>query len=181
MASWTKSTWTDAGQIACLVDPDAPPGEAGGHALDAWYGRLVQGGDLAGAAMFLGHALPRYECVVWALRSLIDAGLVDRGDPLVVAVLRWIDSPDDDLRRAAGDLADAERRNSPARYLAQAVFFSGGSIAPRDLAPVQPPPDLCAKLAAGAILSAAYAAGDPAPALRTALSLGEQLVTGGAV
>lgn len=180
MASWTKSTWTDAGQIAFMIDPDAPDGAATGHALDAWYARLVQGGDLAGAAMFLGHALPRYECVVWALRSLIDAALVDRANPLVVAVLRWIDSPDDDLRRAAGDLADAERRNSPARYLAQAVFYSGGSIAPRDLAPVQPPPDLCAKLAAGAVLSAAYASGDPAQAMRAALAVGEPMVTGSA-
>ena len=133
-ASWSRSTWTDAGQLANLIDPDADSSEAVGQTPPAWFARLVGRGDLTEACEFLAHALPRYECVVWAAQALLETGAVDRADPAVVAILRWIDNPDDATRRAAGAAADAVRNASAPKLLANAVFFSGGSIAPPDLA-----------------------------------------------
>ena len=131
-------------------------------------------GDFA----FLAHALPRYEAVVWGAQVLLEAGIADRHDPLMVAVLRWIDQPGDDLRRNAGDLAEATRRNTPARNLAHAVLMSGGSIAPPEFPAVQPPTAVCAALVTGAVLAGAYALRDPRAALDLALKLGEAIANG---
>jgi hypothetical protein len=99
----------------------------------------------------------------------------------MVAVLRWVDNPEDDtIRRAAGDMAQAEVRSSPAKMLANAVFFSGGSLSAAELPGVQPAPDVCAKLAGAAVLSAMYQTADAKAALRQALSIGEAIVTGSA-
>ena len=176
--AWSRSIWTDAGQLVSLIDPDGDPGNAAGQSLQAWHACLVESGEIRAALAFLAHALPRYECVVWAAQALIEAGAVERKDPLVVAVLQWIDDPDDAKRRSAGDAAEAVRKTTPAKLLGHAVFLSGGSLAPKDLPPVQPPPDVCAKLAAGAVLLGAHSLPDPPAALRKALALGEAIVTG---
>lgn len=178
MTGWIRSHWIDAGQIAELVDPDAVPAGAAGTPLDKWHAHLIQDGDLVGATMFMAHALQRYECVMWAARSLLETGIADRNDRVMLAVLRWLDDPSDALRRAAGDAAVAIRGNPPEKHLAQAVFLSGGSIAPPDLPPVQPPADVCAKMAAGALIVGACAQADRDGVLRGALALGEAIVTG---
>lgn len=178
MANWTLSTWTDAAQLAAVIDPQAVPPEAAGVAPPAWFARLRDTGEAADAVFFIAHAMPRYECVVWALRSLLDMSAVERTDPAIVAALRWIDNPSDTLRRAAGELADGPDDEAPGAMLCQAIFLAGGSLSGEDLPPVQPPPDVCAKLAAAAVLSAAFAAPDPAVALATSLSLGETVIAG---
>ncbi|GGC32278.1 hypothetical protein GCM10011371_19640 [Novosphingobium marinum] len=173
--TWKRSAWTDAGQLVELIDPDSPTREAVGKTLPAWYSGLVDSGDLTGACNFLAHALPRYECIAWAAQALLEIGAVDRKDPLMVASLRWLDDPDDARRRAANDAAQQVRPDTPAKLLAMAIFFSGGSIAPADLAPVQPAPDVCAKLAGAAVLVGGYAQPDPDTALRKVLALGEMM------
>ena len=176
--TWQRSSWSDAGQIVALIDPDREDGGAAGQPLHAWYGELRGAGKLREAVEFVAHALPRYECVVWATRSLIELGAVDRHDPLMLAVLRWIDDPRDRQRRAAADLADATRKDSPALLLARAVHLSGGSLAPEDLPPIQPAPDVCAKMAGAAVLSGAYLQADPQAALMRALELGNSIASG---
>jgi hypothetical protein len=175
---WNRSTWTDAGQLVCLIDPDNGPGEAAGQSPPAWFAGLVRRGETGPALNFLAHALPRYECVAWAAQALLEAGAIERTDPPVTAVMRWIDSPDDGTRRAAADAGDAVRQFTPAKLLTQAVFFSGGSIAPPDLPVIQPPPGVCARMAAGAILMGAHRLPAPQPALAAALSLGERMAAG---
>lgn len=175
---WARSHWTDASQLVQLIDPKRQAGESSGQPPHAWFARLIEEGKLMDALAFIAHALPRYECVVWAARALMDMNAIQRGDPLVLAVLRWIDEPGDAMRRAAGDLADSNSDDSPARSLALAVLFSGGSLAPPEYAAVQPPADICAKFAFAAVLSAAVAQPDRNAALRRALSLGEAMARG---
>jgi hypothetical protein len=175
---WKRSTWTDAGQLVTLIDPDAGPGEAAGRSLPDWFAVLVAKDELSAALGFVAHALPRYECVTWAAQALLETGAAERADPLVNAVLRWIDNPEDATRRAAATMAEAVRQPTPERLLALAVFFSGGSIAPPDLAAVQPAPDICARMAAAAVLVGAQRLPAPAGALRTALALGEAMARG---
>lgn len=178
MANWTLSTWTDAAQLAAVVDPQAVPPEAAGIAPPAWFARLRESGEAGDAVFFIAHAMPRYECVVWALRSLLDIGAVQRTDPAIVAALRWIDNPSDTLRRAAGDLADGPDDESCGAMLCQAIFLAGGSLSGEDLPPVQPPPDVCAKLAGAAVLAGAFSTADPSAALATSLALGETVIAG---
>lgn len=175
---WQRTHWSDAAQIAQLVDPDTVPAAAAGLLPHDWFGRLLGEDRLADAVKFLAHALPRYECTVWAVQSLIAMGAVDRRDPLVVAAMRWADQPTDELRRAAATLAEQTRGNSPARLLAETVMLSGGSLAPIDTPAVLPLPDTCAKLASGAILTGAFTLSDPKAALRRALAMGEAIAAG---
>jgi hypothetical protein len=178
-APWTKSAWRDAGQLLEVVDPDTADPRARGQSLDQWFERLRREGRLADAVQFVAHALPRYECVVWAAQSLLETDAVDRQDPLAKAVMRWIDDPFDKRRREAMELAGQPGGNDAVRFLANAVAFSGGSLAPEDLPPVQPAADVCAKLAAAAVLTGAYALENPEPALRRSLELGESAAISG--
>jgi hypothetical protein len=178
LSPWTRSTWTDAAQLAESVHPDKIPDGAAGQLPHQWYGALVAGGRLFEATEFLAHALPRYECAVWATQALLEMDAADRHDPLMVAVLRWIDEPSDALRRAVGEVIEATRRDSPAKMLAQAVLLSGGSLAPEDMPAVLPPPDVCAKLAAGAVISGAYTRPDPDAAMQKTLVAGEAMAAG---
>jgi hypothetical protein len=69
-------------------------------------------------------------------------------------VLRWVLDPTEEHRRAA-ERAGADAADLPAGYLAQAVFFSGGSLIAPNLPVVEPPPFLANRVIAGAILMAA--------------------------
>lgn len=174
---WTLSTWADAGQLAASVNRAGVPAAARGMAPARWCETLRQQGESAQAATFMAHAMPRYECVMWAVRALIDLG-VDRADPALVAALRWIDNPSDALRRAAAAAGEVADDDSPQALLCQAIFLSGGSISGEDLPPIQPPPDVCAKLASAAVLVRAYALDDPQAALARALATGDSILRG---
>lgn len=176
-APWARSTWSDAGQIMAIIDPDRPAGEAAGQRLHDWYARLIESGDLGTAMEFLAHALSRYDCVAWATRSAIASGIIDRSDPMVVSVLQWIDNPEEPLRRAAGAAAEAVAKDTPAKLLCLAVLFSGGSLAPEDLVPVQPPADACARMCVAALLVGAHAQDDPDAALSQIGEFGEAMIT----
>lgn len=178
MTSWTLSIWTDAAQLAASVNPRAVPPEAAGVSPPAWFASLRDAGAAGDAACFIAHAMPRYECVMWALRSLIEIRAVDRADPHVVAALRWIDNPSDSLRRAAGELANGIDDDTPGALLCQAIFLAGGSLSGEDLPPVQPPPDVCAKLAVAALLTGIEKTDDPDASLAASLALGEAIIAG---
>ena len=181
MTAWTKSNWTDASQIVGMIDAEADVEPASGKTLPDWFATLLATEDYAAALNFLAHAMSRYDCVVWATRVILEAGMADRSDPRITATLRWIDNPEDDsVRRGAFELTEAITKTSPARMLAQAVFFAGGSIAPDNSQPVPAPPDVCAKLASAAVLTGAYTQPDPKAAMRRALDTGEAMVRGNA-
>lgn len=174
---WIRSTWTDAGQVAAIADPDAPPSQAAGQSLHVWFAQLKAADALTAALEFMAHAMSRYDCIAWAARAAIATGTIDRADPLLVNVLQWIDEPEDTLRRTAGASAEAVANDTPTKLLCLAVWFSGGSLTPEELAPVQPPADVCARMAAASLLVGAYSQPDPDATLRTMLELGEDMVT----
>ncbi|MEZ5749059.1 MAG: hypothetical protein R3D83_03960 [Caenibius sp.] len=176
--AWTRSTWTDARQLAKLADTDGDHAQAVGQAPHAWFAQMVDAGQLQQAVGFIAHALPRYDCIAWAVRALIETNLVERHDPLILGVLRWMDDPGDNSRRAAGQLADETDSDSPQKLLAQAVFLSGGSLVSEDLPAIQPQGDLCAKLVSAALLVAAFDRDDPETLLHTILKLGETIARG---
>jgi len=177
MANWTRSSLTDAGQVLALIEPKSAATRGTLGPLAEWHARLVAAGKLSAAVEFIAHALPRYECIAWTAQAALATGIIDRTDPAVIAVLQWLDDPCDALRRTVADAAEAGAQD-PLSLLCQAVFLSGGSIAPEDLAPVHAPADVCAKLAAAALVVGAYSSADPQAALRQIIELGEAAVIG---
>jgi hypothetical protein len=176
---WPLCTWTDASQLAAWIDREKVPQASQGVAPSQWFATLRNEGKLFEAVSFLAHALPRYECVLWATRTLIETGVLNRGDPFATAALRWIDDPSDRQRRAAGAVADESGRARAGEMLCQAVFYSGGSIAPPDLPAIQPPSHVCARMASGAVLTGAYADVAPSSAVfERAFAIGEALACG---
>lgn len=186
MTEWRTVHLTQARQVAALMGlPEAglPAPEV---PVRAYYDGL-RAGDAEAAVDFIAHALPRLEAVHWAAALLLK-DRVQSGDPvehpapdldaLLQDIRNWLGSPDDSGRRKVHALAQRLDRTLPERTLAAAVFYSGGSIAPWDAAPVLPAPGLANRLAATAVLQAAYRSGDTqafiARALREAEAVAEQ-------
>lgn len=176
--AWTRSLWTDAALLAADIDSQADiPETAHNVAPHIWYDGLVAASNWTEAIAFLAHALPRYECVVWATRVLLEANAIDRHAPATVAIMRWIDQPSDQLRRDANDAVQELRDGSPLKMLGQAVFYSGGSISPPEFPAVLPPTGATAKLVTASLLVALLKGPDVAEITR-ALKLGERFATG---
>ena len=179
---WNRVKWTEAAQVwAAMELGDGVPPPAGVSPRDYWAERRAAG-DLEWASAFVAHALPRFEAVAWAARFLDERanGLPPLDRQALDHALRWLGEPTEAHRIAAGDAGDAAGPRSAERLLAAAAFMSGGSIAPPDLPPVLPAPELCGRLAAAAVAIAAHRDADRAGAFERALDLGDAVANGGA-
>jgi hypothetical protein len=182
MSAWPVVSWTEAGQLLELFGDVFDPAEFadGAHlAPEPFFAGLLARRRFDVALFFIAHALPRYEGVVWAAHVLLDSKAIDRAHPVMNATLRWIDDPSDGLRREVKALADAQGDMSAACMLGLAVFASGGSISLPDLPPVLPPPSASARLAAGALITAAYAGPEPEVLLGRAADAGKAMASQG--
>lgn len=181
--SWSKVKWTEAAQVAVLLDDEADLGEDGRTKPKVYFEKLREGGQLNEATFFLGQALPRFETVAWAARTVRDL----RETPLkpgpdadaLKATLLWVQDPSDTRRRAAFDAANRIKGASAERLVALAAFFSGGSITPADVAPVPAPKEAAGRFSAGAVLLAAVATADKNAALNKALDAGSVMADQG--
>jgi hypothetical protein len=183
MEPWTKVKWSEARQVAEAMGLDEEERPEEGLAPQAWYERVIAAEDLERGVALIGHALSRFEAVAWAARLLeaqshrrklraSDQQALDRS-------LRWLEEPTEDFRREAFDESEQASEGSAERMLASAVFLSGGSVAPVDLPPVNPPPELSGRFAAAAVLIAAHRSGDAPAVLREALADGERIAANG--
>lgn len=177
MSEWTRSPWSSAQQVQATIDEDLPPIDEGLSPADHCRALAAAGEEVA-AVNFIAHALPRYECVVWATRVALECGALDRTAPLGSAILRWIDDPGEAGRRRVRELSEAVRDSRVDYLIGAAIFYSGGSIAPVEMAPVLPKADVTAKLAGAAVITAALD-GDRNRILARAIELGEAIASGG--
>lgn len=184
MAGWNQVKWTQARQIAELIDLDLSKlGDPEADPQDG-YRKLRDSDQLVVAVRYLGQALPRLEAIAWASHLLqqwsgkVTAGVSEQ--QALDSVQRWLEEPGDEYRRAAHKAGERAAARSPERLLANAVFMSGGSISEPDLPPVQPPQQVCGSLAASAVLVAAYRTDSPAIALGQACDAGEKVASAGA-
>jgi hypothetical protein len=179
MAEWALIQWSQARQVTQTMGIKDAQGPAAGVTPGQHFTSLVQSDKLTDAVQFLAHALPRYEAVQWAanamgtLRPAADRDL-DEARAFDTAH-QWLRDPDERLRRTAEALAETMEEPVAEKLLLQAIFLSGGSIAPEDLPPVHPRPDTTAKLAGAAILLSAFATPEPQKALTQVLQDGEKL------
>lgn len=173
--------WTEAGQVTAVLGwkdaaGDPPPGDA----PRAYFDALRAAGRDSDAVEFLSQALPRWEAVAWAARSVRDLGSpADEADARALkAALLWVQDPSEERRRAAQEAAEGAEPDSPARLAALAAFYSGGSIAPADADVLPAPRDAAGRFAAGAILTAAARADDMDAALASSLGAGAAIAAG---
>ncbi|HTK53363.1 MAG TPA: hypothetical protein VL308_15845 [Gemmatimonadaceae bacterium] len=120
---------------------------------------LVADGKTPEAFRVIAAALPPREGVWWAwvsARHATQLAAEGREPPAklaaaLAAVEQWIANPDDDRRRAAWAAAQAAGLETAAGCAASAVFFTSGSVAPADVAPVPPPAGIDRMLAGNAV------------------------------
>lgn len=108
------------------------------------------------AVTFCAYLLPRRVCVWWGHQCLSRLkDMLDEQDEGMLALAEaWIREPEEERRYAALDAAMDTRVKTPGVWVALAAGWSGGSLAPRGMAPVTPPPYLTARAVNTAILAA---------------------------
>lgn len=93
------------------------------------------------AIAFTAYVLPKRKSVWWGHQCLIGVDhLLSQEDKLMLQLAEeWVRNPDERTRYRALNEAMATRVKTPGVWIALAAGFSGGSLAPADLARVPPP------------------------------------------
>ncbi|MCI0703528.1 MAG: hypothetical protein L0241_20805 [Planctomycetia bacterium] len=109
------------------------------------------------AIRFLAVALPKREAVWWALLCVRSALLKPPPEALkaISAAEGWVKQQTEASRRACGEAAELAGHGTAGGCLADAAFWSGGSLTPAHLAVIAPREDLTSIAVAAAILLAA--------------------------
>ncbi|MEZ8241555.1 Twin-arginine translocation pathway signal [Vibrio splendidus] len=104
------------------------------------------------AIMFIAHALPIRESVWWAV-CCADTRMDWNEDETnaVRAARAWVHTPDETSRRFAEQMIDKAGLDTGAGWVAQAAFWSGGSMIKPEDPVVPPPPYLYAQAVAGSV------------------------------
>ena len=112
------------------------------------------------AFITLARTLPKQYAIIWASKCVEESlgGDVDPNDQRCIDLAKqWLTGPDEKIRREAMDAADAKNYEGPCAWLAAAVGFSGGSLAPENQAEVAPPDHLTAVAVAACLVGIAVA------------------------
>jgi uncharacterized protein DUF6931 len=114
---------------------------------------LVEKTMLDDALRFLARAMPKREAIWWGCacaKLVLDNTASPEEQAALKAAEKWVQDPSEDNRRAAMKASEAST-GGPGKFLACAVFFSGGSLAPANCPVVVPPENMTGKFVAGAI------------------------------
>lgn len=128
----------------------------------AYVGALAKGDLFNDAFTALARTLPRQYAIAWAATCLehwLAADMSDADKECLALAQSWLKGPDEEIRRSAMDAADRFEYTGAGPWLAAAVAFSGGSLAPPNQADVPPPSHLTAVAVAACLLM--IAARDP--------------------
>jgi hypothetical protein len=131
---------------AALLETEQGPREFIEHLLEKEHFKA--------AVLLLAHGLPTREAIWWAWVCARRASGPEPAPEIRAALEgteRWITQPSEAHRRPMLEIADTAGLDSAAGAAALAVFFSGGSIAPPEIAPVEAPPHAAAKAIGGSI------------------------------
>ena len=121
----------------------------------SFLNRLCDEGLFHDAFVTVARVLPRQYAIIWGDRCLQFAPAEDLSDGeqhCINMAKQWISNPDETLRRASLDAAESIKFDGPYAWLAAAVGFNGGSLAPRDLEEVPPAQHLTAVAIAAYLL-----------------------------
>jgi hypothetical protein len=147
----------DEESIALLTPDHTPP---------AFVETLLEHDQFADAIRVLSAHLPKRDAIHWAyqcVQELLGDKLSANETAALGAALAWIEDPSEENRRHAMKAAESTEFLTPPGWVAAAVFWSEGSIAPPDL-PEVAPDELLTNQAVTASLMLAATQGDPATA-----------------
>ncbi len=136
----------------------------------------------ADGILFLSHWLPKREAVWWACECIWHlhrpVAATKGEEEALRAAVQWVVEPNEKHRHAAQTAAETAGPGTAAVCIANAVFWSGGSISAPNQPVVEAPPQATANLLAKALILAT--AGSPAQAqhLQRFLQLGYQIARG---
>lgn len=114
-----------------------------------YFETLLAHDCLADARRILAHAMPKRRALWWGMMTAHDAfrdAMPEELEPVLKLVTQFVVTPNEDLRRACGELARRTPANTVAGCLATAAFFSAGSVSPQGLPPVAPRPFITGRL-----------------------------------
>jgi hypothetical protein len=132
------------------------------------------------AVQVLARMMPARESVWWAVQCATNcSGPSVRAQETTAlrAAEKWVTEMTEESRYAAFDAAQKARLGSPANCVAMAAFVAGPSLAPHDVDPLPPHPDLAAQMVAGTVMASGFFAGfeQSAERLRFFLEQGKAL------
>ena len=120
--------------------------------------RLMAANFDSDAIRFLAQAMPIRESIWWGLLCVWRVFGPTPEEKEVWAIqsaIQWVTDPNETRRRAASSAAHAVGNNTAPGCLANAVFWSGGSISKVGMPTAHPPETSAGKAVGGAILLAA--------------------------
>ena len=153
-----EKSMPDAQRPQPPLSADARKLMARGLTPAAFVERLQAKGLHEDAMVFVAFVLPPRDRAWWGCLCVWNKARPDPAPPeagALRAVLDWIQKPGDEARRASGAAARVAGLATPAGAVAQAVFFSGGSISAPGLPDVHPSPEAMPDLIASALRLAA--------------------------
>lgn len=124
------------------------------------------------AFLTLARTLPRQYAIIWADRCVqmkSSGGETEQQKKCLSLVKRWLSSPDEALRREAMQTAETLGFEGPCAWLAAAIGFSGGSLAPEGQQDVPPAQHLTSVAIAAGLTELIYE--DPEQAAETSREL----------
>ena len=143
----------------CEIDLDDAAAAllAGEPTASEFLRSLIEAELFEDAINYLAHGLPRREAVWWGCQCVRETPVAKGGadEKAVAAAEAWVYGPDEEHRKVADKAAEAAGLRSPAGLVAQAVGWSGGSLAPEGLDEVPPPEHLTGRMVAAAVIVAA--------------------------
>ena len=165
----------------CNPEPSALELVTPAVTLESLYELWMSKKQFASAIRLIASVLPPRESIWWAWVSARHATQMPGGTAPTASVHaalgnveRWITRPDDETRRTTWDSANVAGLNTPIGMIGAAVFLSGVSIAPVNVAAVPPPPGAIVPLIPGAILLAAATNSDAARVEPTQIAFAAQ-------
>ena len=127
---------------AFTLDDEAVPLLKKGMAPREFLEALLARKQYVASIDFLAHALAPRDSIWWGCLCLQHAqgsALSDADKAACQAAVRWIFTPTEENRAAAGAPAEAAGPATPSGGLARAAFQTGGSIATPKCPPIPPP------------------------------------------
>jgi hypothetical protein len=147
--------------VRANLSDDAKAAIAATGRCDAALEALLHANLDVDALRMIAFALPPREGVWWAWTAATHASRLPAAKAMtaelqgaLAATEQWIANPDDEHRRAAWKAAQHAGLETSAGSAAAAAYFTGGSVAPADIAPIPPPPAIHAALAFVSVIAA---------------------------
>lgn len=134
----------------------------------AYLGVLCEQELFHDAFLLMARTLPKQYAIAWGgqcVEQFLTGTLAPEDKQCAQFVKLWLKGPDEKLRRASMASAEAAEYEGPWAWLAAAVGYTGGSLAPENLPEVPPGPHLTAVAVAASLTSLAVKGPDEPAAL----------------